>query len=60
MRTWIHECAACHARGYRVEMETSSVYDAPLGLKLRRLVEKLSLNDAGICEQCSKVGGLPG
>jgi hypothetical protein len=55
MRKWIHECAACHEIGYKSEMEKSDVYDAPVGSKLRRLVNRMSLNEAGMCEECCKI-----
>lgn len=54
MHKWVHECAACHERGYKPEIEKSHAYDSPVGLKLRRLVNKMSLNEAGVCEECCK------
>jgi hypothetical protein len=55
MRKWVHECAACHEQGYMPELQTSDAYDSPVGSKLRRLVNKMSLNEAGICEECCKI-----
>jgi len=57
MRKWIHECAACHERGYKPELESSHVCEQPVGSKLSHLVTRISLNEAGICEQCCKVRG---
>ena len=55
MRKWVHECAACHEQGYMPEMQTSDVYDTVVGSKLRRLVNKMPLNEAGICDQCCAI-----
>jgi hypothetical protein len=57
MRKWVHECAACHERGYKTEVEKSDAYSSPVGSKLRRLVNKMSLNEAGVCEECCKICG---
>jgi hypothetical protein len=60
MRKWIHECAACHERGYKPDMQKSDAYNLPVGTKLRRLVNKMSLNEAGVCEECSEIQGHSG
>lgn len=57
LRKWVHECATCHERGYKPEMEKSAAYNSPVGSKLRRLVNQLSLNGAGVCEVCRKTCG---
>jgi hypothetical protein len=57
MRKWVHECAACHERGYKPEMEKSDSYNSPVGSKLRRLVNGMSLNEAGVCEECCTTQG---
>jgi hypothetical protein len=58
MRKWVHECAACHERGYKPEMEESDYCNSPVGSALRRLVKKMSLNEAGVCEECREVRGI--
>jgi hypothetical protein len=60
MRKWVHECVACHERGYKPEMEKSDAYNLPVGSKLRRLVNKMFLNEAGVCEECFKISGHSG
>jgi hypothetical protein len=57
MRKWVHECAASHERGYKPDMEKSEAYSLPAGSKLRRLVNKMSLNEAGVCEECYEICG---
>jgi hypothetical protein len=50
MRKWVHQCAVCHQQGYKPEMEKSDSYNSSVGSKLSRLVKKMILNDAGVCE----------
>jgi len=28
---WVHECAACHEKGYKPEIQKSDVYNRPVG-----------------------------
>jgi len=39
------------------EMEKSDSYKSPVGSKLSHLVNKLILNDAGVCEACCNMSG---
>lgn len=39
------------------EMEKSGSYKSPVGSKLSRLVNKMILNDAGVCEACCNISG---
>jgi hypothetical protein len=57
MRKWVHQCAVCHQQGYKPEMEKSDSYKSPVDSKLSRLVNKMILNDAGVCEACCNISG---
>jgi len=57
MRKWVHQCAVCHQQGYKPEMEKSDSYKSPAGSKLTRLVNKMILNDAGVCDACCNISG---
>jgi len=58
MRKWVHECVSCHVRGHKPELRVSQ-YDhtAVTITKLRRLVDEMVLDEAGVCEQCRQVAG---
>ena len=57
MRKWVHQCAVCRQQGYKPEMEQSDSYNSPVGSKLSRLLSKMFLNEAGVCEECCKISG---
>ena len=49
--------AALTLRAVPAEMEKSDSYKSPVGSKLSHLVNKLILNDAGVCEACCNMSG---
>jgi len=57
MRKWVQQCAVCHQQGYKPEMGKSDSYKSPVGSKLSRLLNKMILNDAGVCEACCNISG---
>jgi hypothetical protein len=58
MRKWVHECVSCHHRGYKPELPESEFDNSTAAAtSLRRLVDEMVLDEAGLCEQCRQAGG---
>ena len=48
LRRWINQCVACQSQGYKPSMPDEHT-------NLRKYFQPLSLNEAGLCEQCERV-----
>lgn len=58
MRKWVHECVSCHHRGYKPELPESQFDNSAVtATQLRRLVDEMALDEAGVCEQCRQARG---
>ena len=61
MRKRVHECVSCHHRGHKPELPVSQ-FD-PTGdssTKLRRLVDEMALDEAGVVKNVAAQQGKPG
>ncbi len=57
-REWVQECVSCHHRGYKPVLAESEFDNSAVTItKLRRLVDEMALDEAGVCEQCRQAGG---
>jgi hypothetical protein len=58
MHKWVHECASCHHRGYKPDLQESEFDNSTVTVTtLRRLVDEMVLDESGVCAQCGRVGG---
>lgn len=52
---WVNECLSCHPKGYKPEMPEPEFDNAVvIRAKLRRLAGELTLDEDGLCLQCSQ------
>ena len=56
-KKWINECMCCHSKGYIPSMPSHIDTDeASLGAYfIKKYFKPLSINEDGLCEQCSKI-----
>ncbi len=56
-KKWINECICCHEKGYNPSLpERISLVEGSLGTYyIKKYYKPLSLNEDGLCEQCSKI-----
>jgi hypothetical protein len=50
---WVNQCAACQKKGYKPEMPNELTRGGTIIRDLRKYLEPLPLDDAGLCELCS-------
>ena len=56
-KKWINECVCCHTKGYDPSMPLHiGAYEYSLGVYyIKKYFRPLSINEDGLCEQCSKI-----
>lgn len=54
---WINQCICCQTKGYDPSMpDHIGEYEGNLGAyNIKKYFKPLSINDDGLCEQCSKM-----
>jgi hypothetical protein len=58
MQKWVDECISCHHRGYKPSLPESQFDNSAVAITaLRRLVDEMALDEAGVCEQCRRAAG---
>jgi len=55
MRKWVHECVSCHHRGHKPVSQFDRTRVSIT--KLRRLVDGMALDEAGVCGGCRRAAG---
>jgi hypothetical protein len=52
LRKWVSQCVACQELGYKPEMP-EQISPGVAAQNLRRYFRMMSVNSAGLCEQCA-------
>lgn len=55
-KKWINECICCHSKGYDPSMPSHIGGEYSFGSHfIKKYFKPLSINEDGLCEQCSKI-----